>query len=165
MRSATTLSGVFSGAGRQTAGPPRGSASRWAAALERVPLFANLSQRQLRHVARRAVEVRVREGATIVLRDQPGREFFVILEGRAVARTADGDEHVLGPHDFFGEMAVIDGGPRSAAVFARSDMVLMMFSRREFMRLLHEQPSIAIAVIEELAGRLRRLEAAPTPRS
>jgi len=101
----------------------------------------------------------------VVRREQPGREFFVILEGRAIARTADGVEHSLGPNDFFGEMAVVDGGPRSAAVIAESDMVLMMLTRREFMRLLEDQSSVAMAVIAELAGRLRQLESGTTPRS
>lgn len=164
MRSPTAVTGAFADAATSS-GPPRGSAKRWAAALERVPLFSQLSGRQLRHVAKRGVEVRVPAGTTIVRRDQPGREFFVILEGRALARTADGAEHSLGPNDFFGEMAVVDGGPRSAAVYADSDMVLLMLSRRQFMQLLEDQPSVALAVIAELAGRLRELEAAPTPRS
>jgi CRP/FNR family cyclic AMP-dependent transcriptional regulator len=164
MRTPTAVTGAFADAARK-GGPPRGSAERWAAALARVPLFSQLSGRQLRHVAKRAVEVRVSEGAMVVRREQPGREFFVILEGRAIARTADGVEHSLGPNDFFGEMAVVDGGPRSAAVIADSDMVLMMLSRREFMRLLEDQPSVAMAVIAELAGRLRQLESGTTPRS
>ena len=109
--------------------------------------------------------MRVPAGATIVRRDQPGREFFVILEGRALARTADGAEHSLAPNDFFGEMAVVDGGPRSAAVYAESDMVLMMLGRHQFIHLLEDQPSVALAVIAELAGRLRELEAGTTPRS
>jgi CRP-like cAMP-binding protein len=144
-------------------------ASRWVEALAGVPVFASVPKRQLRRIAKLAREVRVRAGAPVVLRKQPGREFFVILEGSAVARAADGAEHPLGPGAFFGEMAVIDGGPRSAAVVAESDMVLMMLGRRDFLRVLQEQPSVALAVLTELAGRVRRLEAdqagGATPRS
>jgi CRP-like cAMP-binding protein len=63
-------------------------------------------------------------------------------------------------------MSVIDGEPRSAAVRAESDLVLMMLGRRQFLRLLQDEPSVAIAVMAELAGRIRRLEAelGATPR-
>jgi CRP-like cAMP-binding protein len=55
-------------------------------------------------------------------------------------------------------MSVIDGKPRSAAVRAETDMVLMMLGRRQFMQVVNEQPTVAIAIMEELAARVRRLE-------
>jgi CRP-like cAMP-binding protein len=157
-----------SGSRRRTAGPPRGMGREWAEALARVPLFACLSKRQLRTIVRLAEQVRLPAGAPVVYRAQTGREFFVILEGTALVRTPAGDEQRLGPGSFFGEMSVIDGEPRSAAVRAETDLVLMMLGRRQFLRLLQDEPSVAIAVMAELAGRIRRLEAdlgASTPRT
>jgi CRP-like cAMP-binding protein len=55
-------------------------------------------------------------------------------------------------------MSVIDGKPRSAAVRAETDMVLMMLGRRQFMQVVNEQPTVAITIMEELAARVRRLE-------
>jgi CRP/FNR family transcriptional regulator, cyclic AMP receptor protein len=136
----------------------------WVAALARVPLFAGLSQRQLRSVARLAEQVQVPAGAPVVFRAAPGSEFFVILDGTAVAGPPTREQHHLGPGEFFGEMSVIDGRPRSAAVRAETDLTLMVLGRAAFLRLLREQPSVGIAVMTELAARVRRLESA-TPRS
>jgi CRP/FNR family transcriptional regulator, cyclic AMP receptor protein len=161
-------SALATGARRRTAGPPRGMGREWAEALGRVPLFACLPKRQLRTIARLAERVRLPAGAPVVYRAQTGREFFVILEGTALVRTPAGEEQQLGPGSFFGEMSVIDGEPRSAAVRAETDLVLMMLGRRQFLRLLQDEPSVAIAVMAELAGRVRRLEAdlgGPTPRT
>jgi CRP/FNR family transcriptional regulator/CRP/FNR family cyclic AMP-dependent transcriptional regulator len=71
---------------------------------------------------------------------------------------------VLGSGAFFGEMSVIDGQPRSASVRAETDLTLMVLGRRAFLRVLKEEPSVALAVITELAARVRKLEGA-TPRS
>ena len=158
--SATVVSSALAtDARRRTAGPPRGMGQEWIEALALVPLFACLPKRQLRKIARLAEQVRLAAGAPVVYRAQTGREFFVILEGTALVRTPAGDEQRLGPGSFFGEMSVIDGEPRSAAVRAESDLVLMMLGRRQFLRLLQDEPSVAIAVMAELAGRVRRLEA------
>jgi CRP/FNR family transcriptional regulator/CRP/FNR family cyclic AMP-dependent transcriptional regulator len=132
----------------------------WAAALGRVPLFAGLSQRQLSWIARLAEQVKVHAGSPVVFRTAPGSEFFVILEGTAVVELPTGDQPRLGPGDFFGEMSVIDGQPRSAAVRAETDLVLMMLGRSNFLRLLRKQPSVAIGIMTELAARVRQLEAA-----
>jgi len=115
-------------------------------------------KRHLRQIARLAEQVTVRAGAPLVYRTHSGREFFVVLEGTAVVRPPNGLGHAIGPGDFFGEMSVIDGKPRSAAVRAESDMVLMMLGRRQFMEVVNEQPTVAIAIMEELAARVRRLE-------
>jgi CRP/FNR family cyclic AMP-dependent transcriptional regulator len=167
--SASVVSAALAtGTGRRPAGPPRGMSREWIDALAQVPLFALVPRRHLRAVARVAEQVSVPAGAPVVFRAQAGREFFVILDGTAVVRTSAGEEQRLRAGAFFGEMSVIDGRPRSAAVRAESDLLLMVIGRRQFLRLLHDQPSVAIAVIAELAGRVRRLETelgGATPRS
>ena len=151
-------SAALAGGRKDRSGPPRGMGQRWAAALADVPLFANVPRRHLRSIVRLAEEVRVRAGAPVVFRSETGREFFVILEGIVMVRPEGGRQHRLSAGDFFGEMAVIDGGPRSAAVIAETDVVLMMLGRRQFLRLLQQEPTVALAIITELAGRVRRLE-------
>jgi CRP-like cAMP-binding protein len=63
--------------------------------------------------------------------------------------------------DFFGEMSLIDGGPRSATVEAISDMLTMRLTRAAFLKLLSSEPAIALGVMKELVGRVRRLEGSP----
>ena len=157
--SPTAVTAAFSRAAKaNTTGPPRGMSGQWVDALAAVPLFANVPKRHLRQIAKLAEQVRVRAGAPVVYRTHSGREFFVVLEGTAVVRPASGLGHAIGPGDFFGEMSVIDGKPRSAAVRAETDMVLMMLGRRQFMQVVHDQPTVAVAIMDELAGRVRRLE-------
>ena len=132
--------------------------SRWVAALAGVPLFANVSKRQLRKIAKSAEQVTVNAGSPVVFRTATGREFFVVLEGTALVRPPTGRSRAVGPGDFFGEMSVIDGQPRSAAVRAETDMVLMVLGRRQFMDVLRDEPSVALTILTELAARVRRLE-------
>ena len=69
-----------------------------------------------------------------------------------------GTSRALGPGDFFGEIALLDGGPRSATVTATTGVRTMKLPRRAFVKALEEDPRIGLAIMEELAGRVRRLE-------
>jgi len=80
---------------------------------------------------------------------------YLLLEGRARVL---GKSRVLQPGDFFGEMALIDGGPRSATIIAASQVRLMMLQRKGFLKLLKQNPQIGLAIMETLAQRLRGLE-------
>ena len=152
---ASAVSGAGGASGRRRSG--RRSAMRL---LERVPLFAGLPRRHLRRVAGLADEVRFRDGRVIVEAGLPGSTFFVIAEGnakvyrskvptgRAVAR--------LGPGDFFGEMALLDGGPRSATVVADGELAAVRLSRSAFRKTIQREPSLALSIMAELAARLRR---------
>ena len=82
---------------------------------------------------------------------------YLILEGRA---RVIGKSRVLRPGDFFGEMALIDGGPRSATIIATSQVRVMMVQRRAFLKLLKQNPQVGLAIMESLAERVRRLERA-----
>jgi len=131
--------------------------------LQRVALFEGLSSRQLAQVARLVDEVNVAAGKRLAMAGQTGRELFVIVEGRALARTPRGRTVQLGPGQFFGEMSLLDGGPRSATVEASTPMRLLVIGYREFWQLLAESPLIAKQIMRVLSNRLREADAAFSP--
>ncbi len=141
-------------------GAPRGLSDEWAAVLGEVPLFAGLPKRQLRRLGRLAEARRYRPGTRIVWRGERGDVFFVVLDGCAVVRTPAGAEIRLEAGDSFGEMSLLDGGPRSAAVIAETAVLAMLLRRRRFLQLLRREPAVAEALMVELAHRIRTLEAA-----
>jgi CRP-like cAMP-binding protein len=153
---------VASAVGGSTTRPRRSRAARRssAALLERVPLFAGASKRHLRRIAALADEVRYRDRRVIVEAGVPGTTFFVIVEGRAKvyrSKVATGRPIArLGPGDFFGEMALLDGGPRSATVVADGDLTALRLSRSAFKKTIAREPALSLSIMAELATRLRR---------
>lgn len=128
-------------------------------ALARVPLFSRLSKRSLRRVADLAEEVRFMEGARVVEEGEPGDAFYAILEGQAKAVDKRGKMvNRLLPGDFFGEIALLDGGPRTATVVAETPLVVLEVRRKGFVRLLAADPSITVRLLEHAAAMLRRVE-------
>jgi CRP-like cAMP-binding protein len=127
----------------------------WADVLGALPLFERLRTRQLRGIAKSAKVVDYSPSEPIVQAGDRGDSFFLVLEGSA--RVA-GKSRTLKPGDFFGEMALIDGGPRSATITATSDVRVMKLPRPAFMKALKQDPQIGLAIMEALAGRVRRLE-------
>jgi len=133
--------------------------------LSRVPLFEGLSKAQLSRIAALAEDSRYNAGRVIVKRDDPGKAFYVIVDGQAkvvkgkitTARAAA----VLGPGDFFGELALLDGEPRAASVVAASPLETIRIERIAFRRMLREEPDIAIKLLEGMARRTRRILSAP----
>jgi CRP/FNR family transcriptional regulator, cyclic AMP receptor protein len=129
--------------------------------LERTPLFAGLSRRELEHISRLVKEVDVPVGKHLAAAGETGRELFVIVEGRAVVTTRRGRAVYLGPGDAFGEMSLIDGEPRSANVQATTPMRLLTLGYREFWQLLDDYLPIVRKIIRTLARRLREAERSP----
>jgi CRP-like cAMP-binding protein len=129
--------------------------------LERVPLFTGLKPRQLESLAKRFVERDYAPGAAIVTQGQGGEGFFVIISGRAeaVRERADGEKIVVntfGPTDFFGEMALLDDGLRTASVCATEPTRCLVLARWDFLAALGEDADMAVTVLVELARRFRR---------
>jgi CRP-like cAMP-binding protein len=127
--------------------------------IAHVPLFADLDQRARLSVARQMRRHRFRAGEAVMVADDDrpvkfGR-MFVILDGTAEVRRDGVALAELGARDHFGEMAVLDGGPRSADVVATSDLDVAALAAWNFEVLLKTEPDIALAVIRTLAGRLR----------
>jgi CRP/FNR family transcriptional regulator, cyclic AMP receptor protein len=126
--------------------------------LKGVPLFSELSRRHLRRLAERADEVEFAKGEVIVEAGARGGAFFVILSGQARV-TKDGRTLArLGPGDFFGELALLDGGPRSATVTAATELIAVRIFKRAFDRLVAEEPLVGAKMLGVLAARLRAVE-------
>ena len=98
-----------------------------------------------------ALAVLTREGA----RED---EFFVIIDGTATVKLSSRKRHRLGPGDFFGEMSLLDGEPRSATVKAETDLRLLVINRRHFWELLREVPELTQRMLVTLSRRVRELE-------
>ena len=138
----------------------RPTTSDWVQILGGLPLFKQASKRHLRKVASLAEVEEFSDRDVVVQKGEPGDGFYLILGGRAklVGRPKSGS---LGVGDYFGEMALLDGEPRSATVSAVGELHTMRIPRRPFLRLLEQEPKLAVAMMTELAGRVRRLEKTP----
>jgi len=123
--------------------------------LASVPLFSALSKKDLGVVARSVDEVDVEAGRTLVTEDRTGHEFFLILDGEAVVHRNNRKVALLGPGQWFGEMALLDRGPRTATVVAATDMRLLVLAQREFAGLLDSMPGFAAKILNGVAHRLR----------
>ncbi|HEX9122635.1 MAG TPA: cyclic nucleotide-binding domain-containing protein [Actinomycetota bacterium] len=135
----------------------RGSGAR---VLSRVRLFAGLSQRDLRRIAALAEEVWYAPGHVVVEEGTQGTAFFAILDGSARVTRGGSDRtlRTLGPGDSFGELALLDGGPRSATVTAETSLDAVRIRRTEFHRLLRREPEVGIRIMASLAGWIRECE-------
>jgi CRP/FNR family cyclic AMP-dependent transcriptional regulator len=128
------------------------------AQLARVPIFSALTPRQLRRVLQATEEYVYMDGSTIVREGTTSEQLFVILDGsvritrggRAVGRMSAGD--------FFGEISLLDGGPRTATVTADGPVRCLILLRREFQEILGEMPLVATKTLRSLASRLRSQE-------
>ena len=126
-----------------------------AESLASIPLFANLSDRQLRKIAKRSSEHRYDAGTVMVREGGRTQTLFVIIEGtakvikneRIIARRSAGD--------VFGEISMIDLRPRAATVTAETPMVCLTLEHDDVRTLVMEDPRIAWSLLETLAGRLR----------
>jgi CRP-like cAMP-binding protein len=125
-------------------------------ALQGVWLFSTCSKKELRLLAGICDRVSVPAGERVVKEGEPGREFYVILDGAAEATAGTAVIARLGAGDFFGEMALLDGGPRSASVTTTDESDLLILTRGSFMALLTEDaPSVAPKMLAVLGARLR----------
>jgi CRP/FNR family transcriptional regulator, cyclic AMP receptor protein len=134
------------------------SPADWANVLARFPLFRGVSKRRLRRLARKGTVAVFARGEAIIFAGDRGDFLYVILDGKAktIARAAD---RALRTGDYFGELAVIDGCPRSATVVATSELQLMKLPSRSVLQLARRHPAITLRMLENLTTRLRRLEA------
>jgi CRP-like cAMP-binding protein len=126
--------------------------------LQRVPLFSGFDESELRGVADLATIVEVPAGTVVTQMGQPGDAFFILIDGTVVVRTPVGAARQLQPGDFFGEMSLLDGEPRSATITASTDLRLLRVDRIHFWRLLEETPELMRRILTVLSRRIRRLE-------
>lgn len=126
--------------------------------LGSVPLFSSCTTRDLQKIAKASDEIAIEAGKVLVEQDAIGHEFFVIVEGTAQVTRNGHDVATMGPGDYFGELALFDGGPRTATVTATTPMRVLVLGQREFAGLLDEVPGLTHKVLATLARRIRDLD-------
>jgi CRP/FNR family transcriptional regulator, cyclic AMP receptor protein len=108
--------------------------------LQRVPVLENCTRRQLRAISRIATVLETPAGQVLARAGEPGDHFFFIIDGAARVEVPPQSHHRVGPGEFFGEMSLLDGGPRSATVLADTPVRLLVVHRRDFWKLLKRGP-------------------------
>jgi CRP/FNR family cyclic AMP-dependent transcriptional regulator len=127
--------------------------------LKKVPLFSGLSRRDLDLIARLTDVVRADEGKVLTRQGALGEEFLVIVDGRARVERDGTVIARLDAGDFFGEMSLIDGKPRSATVIAQTPITLLVVDSRSFRSLLDGVPGLRKKISISLCERLRKADA------
>jgi CRP/FNR family transcriptional regulator, cyclic AMP receptor protein len=128
------------------------------AQLRDMDLFSACSKAELRHIGSLTMMVTMDKGAILVEEDKPGLEFFVIAKGRATASRNGLWLAEFGAGSFFGELALLDRGQRTATVVADTDMSLLVFSPTEFHTLRWSVPSVGYKMTAEVSRRLRHAD-------
>lgn len=130
----------------------------WLETLGEVPLFEGLPKRHLRRIAKLARIRRFTAGSVLVRAGDPGKAFYVLLDGEAKVARPGARARRLGVGDYFGEMALLDDGPRSADVVAVGEVLALTIDRPGFTKLLRAEPALSLTLLRTLAARLRAAE-------
>jgi len=128
-----------------------------AEALRRVPFFEDLTPEDLERICAIGERRTFAPSEVIVGKDEQGLDLFVMMSGTASVETG-GAVHMLGPGDFFGEMALLANRPRSATVTAAEPVEVMTLRAMYFKPFLVKNPSVAVALLEGVAARLREVQ-------
>lgn len=128
--------------------------------LRSVPLFHGLKDPDLQRILAIGKEVTHEAGHPVVEEEHTGVGFHLILEGEASVTVRGRDVGTFGPGSYFGEMSVIDGGPRSATVTPVSDLETFSIPAWNFQELMDSYPSMMKALLIELCARIRRIDEA-----
>ncbi|MGH2950529.1 MAG: cyclic nucleotide-binding domain-containing protein [Solirubrobacterales bacterium] len=131
--------------------------------LARVPLFSRLRPRDLKQLAKRMSERRWNEGDTVIEEGKGGAGFWVIESGNVTISVGGRSVNTLGPGEHFGEIALLDDGPRSATVTAATDVQCFGIVAWEFAPFVRENPEVAWTMLQHLAARLRAAETRAQP--
>ncbi len=128
--------------------------------LARVPLFHGLKRRQRERLAKRFVERNYPAERAIVTQDKGGEGFFIIVSGHTdvIRERSDGEKvqvNDFGPSDFFGELALLDDGPRTASVITTEPTECLALTRWDFYGVLRDDVDMAVVILQEMAKRFR----------
>jgi CRP-like cAMP-binding protein len=126
--------------------------------LSKVRLFSSMSKRDLQRIAKASDEIDVPAGKVLVEQGTRGREAFVVIRGTATVRRNGRKVASLGPGDHFGELALLDGGSRTATIVADTEMTVLVIGQREFTGVLDEVPGLAHKVMASMAATIRELD-------
>jgi CRP-like cAMP-binding protein len=122
--------------------------------LKRVPLFERCSRRELAQIALLSAELNLPAGRALMKEGERGKEFIVLVEGRAEVRRKGRRLRELTDGDFLGEIALVTDVPRTATVTALTPVTVLLVTARDFRTLMREVPSLQPKVIYALAMRL-----------
>jgi len=136
--------------------------SKLESVLELVPMFRGLSRRQLKHLASLCEVGDYMADHSIVRQGEPGDAFYVVLTGQAKVTVGRKFLGRVLPGDHFGEIAVLDGGPRSATVSSETPMTLLILRRDDFLKALRDDPDLSAHMMAELARMFRRVSNSQT---
>jgi len=123
--------------------------------LSRVPLFSQLSRRELSFVASQADEVDVKAGRKLTTQGKPGDTFYVLLEGQANVDIDGQPRRILKKGDFFGEISMMDRGPATATVTTATPAKLLVMSHSQFRDAIKARDGLLVKVLSAMGERLR----------
>src|SRR4051794_15217571 len=126
--------------------------------LRRAPLLAGLGRKEIEEVGRLAEEIDVPAGKVLMREGETGREFYVVVDGTVSIDRGATTIRTMEPGDFFGEIALLAEGPRTATAVTNTPAKLLVLGHREFHSLMDQFPAIRTCVLEALAKRIRVLE-------
>jgi CRP-like cAMP-binding protein len=126
--------------------------------LAKIPLFQNLSAKQLAAVDGLVTAIDVVPGRELIRQGEVGREFILVVEGEAEVRRDGALIATRGPGTFFGEMALLLDRPRNASVVAKTDMSIEVIDHHDFRRLLIDFPDLHAPLLQATAERLAALD-------
>lgn len=131
--------------------------------LRQIPLFSSLKDEEIEAIYKLSVTKKCSKDTIILLEDEEGDTLFVILSGKVKVTTfsQSGKEvifSILNEGDFFGDMSLLDGKPRSATVISIEESELRLIRRSDFNKLIESHPGIALKLLEELTSRLRKAD-------
>src|ERR1700757_2813839 len=126
--------------------------------LAQVQMFSTLNKKELRLIAKAADIGDLQAATEIVTEGTIGHEFYLVMSGQATVRRNGRKVATLGPGAYFGELALLDRGPRSATVVAETDVELAVIGQREFLGVLSEVPSVSLKLLTSMAARLREAD-------
>lgn len=128
--------------------------------IAKIPLFSDLEPRELKRIADSFKERQYAAGETIASEGSSGAGFFVIGEGQAKVTVHGEERATLGPGEYFGEIALIDEGARTATITAETDMTCYGMTFWEFRPIVESDARIAWKLLQALARKLRSIESA-----
>ena len=126
--------------------------------LQKVVLFSACTDRELAPIVRAMDEVSVGAGKEIVAEGTAGHDFYLIVSGGATVSRDGATVAELGPGQYFGELALLDGAPRNATVTATEPTDLLVLGQREFAAVLDSSPGVARKLLTQMAARLRHAD-------
>ena len=126
--------------------------------LKKVPIFNNLSKRQLNEISKNSNQLQFNAGHVMAEQGEKGGEFFFIVEGKAQVKKGKKIIRNLKSGDYFGEISLIDGKPRTASVIAENDITTLVINKRSFDHLLKTVTGLEKNILVTLCTYLRRAE-------